>query len=242
MYDLRHFVESDLNRCISAMHQFGEGATSMEELAGRIVRHLYDFAIEPEGGERQCVLVRFYKTCAFKDLDAGLRTFAERVLGRSPESAEMKCLTLLASAGDHPEWNSRARSLGHRAIPLPDEEFLTRLPMIARLVNQFGLDLNAVIHPDPNLLADLEQRTYNAFHVAEAAGSPYIPAQVGFVVPNGIRSVVGFGGMLQEGDLFAVILFARVPVPWETAELMKLLGYKLKDEVQPFTGGNVFAM
>ena len=43
----------------------------------------------------------------------------------------------------------------------------------------------------------------------EAAGSPYIPAQEDFVQPVGIRSVLGFGGMLPGGDIFVVILFSR---------------------------------
>ena len=34
-----------------------------------------------------------------------------------------------------------------------------------------------------------------------------------------MRSVVGFGGRLPSGDIFAVILFCRVSVPSETAEL-----------------------
>jgi len=113
--------------------------------------------------------------------------------------------------------------------------------MISRLVSQFGLDVKAVIQPDPNLLADMEQKSYNAFHVAEAVGSPYIPAQKDFVVPYGIRSVLGFGGMLATGDLFALIIFAKVRIPREAADLAKSLALNVKEAVQPFAAGRIFS-
>ena len=50
--------------------------------------------------------------------------------------------------------------------------------------------MNAVIRPDPSLLADLEKKEYNTFHVPEAVGSPYIPAQNDFVIPHGVQSVL----------------------------------------------------
>ena len=98
-----------------------------------------------------------------------------------------------------------------------------------------------MIRPDPSLLADLEKKEYNAFHVPEAVGSPYIPAQNEFVIPYGVQSVLGFGGMLSTGDLFAVILFAKIHIPRETSEVAKSLAAKVKETVQPFAEGNVFS-
>jgi hypothetical protein len=213
----------------------------MEETANRIVRHLYDNLVDKKSGGKSCALVRFYKTHAYQDLDAELRGFAQGILGHAPESPSMKCLTLLATAGEKPEWNSRAASVGHKAIPLPSEKFVSQIPMISRLVNQFGLDVNAVIKPDPSLLVDLEEKACNTFHVPEAVGSPYIPAQKDFVIPHGIQSVVGFGGMLASGDLFAVILFAKVHIPRKTADLANSLALKVKEAVQPFAEGKIFA-
>jgi hypothetical protein len=146
----------------------------------------------------------------------------------------MKCLTLLATRGEKAEWNSRAKSVG-------SEKFVSQIPMISRLVSQFGLDVHAVIKPDPSLLADLEQKSYNAFHVPEAVGSPYIPAQKEFVIPFGVQSVLGFGGMLGSGDLFALILFAKVHIPRKTADLANSLALKVKEAVQPFAEGKIFA-
>ena len=61
-----------------------------------------------------------------------------------------------------------------------------------------------------------------------------------FVVPFGIKSVLGFGGVLPPGDLFAVIMFSRVPVPRETADLFRNLALSVKLAILPFSRGPVF--
>ena len=199
MDDQMRFALSDMIACEAAIRKLGEGAGSMEEVADRIVRHLYDHLVDPRSGERSCILVRFFKTHPFGELDPGLRRIALHILDRPPESPAMKCLTLLATAGVRPEWNSRKSSAGHRAIPLPGALVADRLPMLGQLIRQFGLEVGAVLDPDPALLLDLEQRTYNVFHVPEASGSPYVPAQGEFVTPFGVRSVLGFGGCCPGG-------------------------------------------
>jgi hypothetical protein len=117
---------------------------------------------------------------------------------------------------------------------------VARLPMIAQLVHQLGLDAGAVLRPDPALLVDLEQKTYNVFHVPEARGSLHVPDQDDFVVPWGVRSVVGFGGVLTSGNFFAVILFSTIPVPRATADLFRPLALSAKLAVLPFVGKTVF--
>jgi len=86
----------------------------------------------------------------------------------------------------------------------------------------------------------LQQKTYNVFHVPEAVGSPYVPEQKEFVIPFGIRSVLGFGGILPSGNFFAVILFAKVPISRETAELFKTVTLAVKLAVLPFDDGRIF--
>jgi len=97
-----------------------------------------------------------------------------------------------------------------------------------------------VVKPNPALLLNLEQRTYNVFHVPEAVGSPYVPAQEDFVIPYRIRSVLGFGGMLPTADLFAIILFSKVPISRETADLFKTLALSAKVALLPFVKDAVF--
>jgi hypothetical protein len=234
VYDMTHFTLRDMTSCETVLRTLGKGAQSLPDVARRIVHHLYEYLRDVQTGERACALVRFYKTQAFGSLDAALQHFARRVLAGEPESPAMRCLTLMATVGERPEWNATETSVGHQAIPLPSPQFVSQVPMIANLIRQFGLDIDMVLTPDPQFIMELEQKTYNVFHVQQAVGSSYIPAQQEFVIPFGIHSVLGFGGMLPSGNLFVVILFSKVPIPRETADLFKPLSLSVKLTVLPF--------
>lgn len=112
--------------------------------------------------------------------------------------------------------------------------------MISQLIVQFGLQMNDVVKPVPALMLELEQQAFNVFYVQEATGSPFVPAQETFVVPHRIKSVLGFGGLLPDGNLFAVIMFSKVHVPREKADMFKTLSLSAKLAVLPFTEGAVF--
>ena len=240
MFDVARLPLSQLVQASAALRGVGEGATSMEACAGGVVRYLYDQLGDGED-QRACALVRFYKTHAYAGLDPDLQAFARGVLGSEPPQPSLSCLVMLATAGDQPAWNTRALSVGHRAIPLPSPEVVAEAPMIAQLISQFGLETRELLEPDPDLLTDMAQKTYNVFHVAKALGSPYVPAQEDFVVPNGIESVVGFGGLFPSGELFAVILFSKVPIPRDTAARFTTLALSVKLAALPFASGPVFA-
>ena len=185
----------------------------MEQAANKIIRHLYDQMTDQVAGGRSFALVRFYKTHPYGYLGEGLREFARGILGSAPESEEMNCLTMFATAGDKLEWNSRGNSSGHRAIPLASTDMVAQIPMTWQLLSQFGVNVNSVLKTDPALIAEMESKSYGTFHVAEAAGSPYIPAQDDFVLPNGIKSVLDFGGVLGPGHLSPPSCFQRPPLP-----------------------------
>jgi hypothetical protein len=240
MHDLERFGVSDIAACGAELRRIGTMADSMEDAADGFVRYLYDNLVEGTRGARACALVRFFKTHAYRDLDPGARDFARLVLGREPERAT-QCLTLLGTAGDESEWNSRAASAGHRAIPLTSEAVVDRFPMISQLIHQLGIRDDLFSNPDPGLLIESESRNITVFHVAEAVGSPHVPAQEEFVVRSGIRSVLGFGGVLPSGSLYVTILFSRVPISRETAGLFKTLAISIKMAVLPFDGVKVFA-
>ncbi len=99
--------------------------------------------------------------------------------------------------------------------------------MIAQLIEQLGMDVEHLLQTDTTLLPDAEGRTYNIFYVERAKGSPYIPAQADFVVPFGIESVVGFGGILR-GEMFAVVLFSRVPITPAAANRFRNIALEVK--------------
>jgi len=241
MFDVARFPLSQMVECSAALRALGDGAASMEESAANIVRYLYEHLGDGEGTERACALVRFYKTHPYGDLDPDLQAWARDILTDRAAWPAMSCLVMLATVGERPEWNSRSQSAGHRAIPLPSPEVIAEAPMIYQLISQFGLDTRALLEPDPDILMDLAQKTYNVFHVATARGSPYVPAQDDFVLPFGIESVLGFGGLFPRGELFAVILFSRVAIPRETANRFKTLALSVKLATLPFAHGPVFA-
>ena len=51
-----------------------------------------------------------------------------------------------------------------------------------------------------------------------------------------VQSVLGFGGILISGALFAIILFSKTHIPRETAERFKTLAPNVKQAVLPFVG------
>jgi hypothetical protein len=242
--DLSKFGLGEMLRCSLDIRRVGVHQASMEATAQRLSRYFYDDLVTHEG-DRACALVRFYKTHAFAGLPDDLRRFAKRSLRMTESPVDitdsMRCLTLLATVGDEPSWNERHLSKGHQAIPLPSPQIVQRAPMIAQLIHEFGLALSDVLEPSDEVIRKLEGKSYGVFHVEEALGSPYIPAQAQFVERYGIRSVVGFGGALDGGDLFAVVLFTRTLISAEMADRFRTLALDVKGTLVPFDATRVFA-
>lgn len=217
MYDLANFTKDDMRHCAIKLRNMDERSPSMEETANRIVRYLYENLIDPRTGQSACALVRFFKTHPYGDLNPELQEAAQAILKNRSIIRATKCLTLLATAGDEKYWNDRRDSTGHQAIPLIDEDFVYRAPMILQLIQQFGLEVSAIVDTAPTLITKVSHKAFNVFYVPDAVGSPHIPAQAQFVIPYKVQSVLGFGGMLPSGNLFAVILFSKVPISSATA-------------------------
>ena len=226
--DLTDFTVGAMLRAGIAVRQIVRGVDSMEEAATRIVHYLYDNCIDPATGQRSCALVRFYKTHRYGALEPALQRFAHDQLGDVIPDDDMRCLVLLASAGDEPGWNSRQASTGHRAIPLPTADIVRRAPMIARLIEELGLDIQSVVSGKSAGAPSGEPRNYEVFHVEQARGSPHIPAQEDFVLRYGIMSVIGFGGLVRSGELYTVILFSRATIPAASAARFRTIALDVR--------------
>jgi hypothetical protein len=238
--DLTSFELDEMTRCGAGIRAAADGAPSMERAAGSIVRYFYD-ELAGADGARACALVRCYKTHAFGMLPDDLKRYARRVYGTmafSPPDAAMKGLTRVATIGDEPEWNDRRASKGHQAIPLPTPHVVERAPMIAQLIRELGLDIAHVVQPGAGIVHGAGT-AHGIFHVERAAGSPYVPAQ-DFVERYAIRSVLGFGGALGPSDLFAIILFARVPIPYAVADQFRPLAAEVARVFDAFADTAVF--
>lgn len=238
-YDLTTFGLGEMLKCSPRLRETATDAPTFELAAQRVCRFLYDELRDAEG-ERQCALVRCYKTNAFGLLEPELQDFARTLMGFRQPWATMKCLTLMATVGQTAAWNSRHQSRGHRAIPLPSPEVVAKAPMISRLIKEFGIELSSVVQPSAGIVRELAGKRHGVFHVEDAVGSPYIPAQQEFVVRFGIRSVLGFGGLLTNGDLFAVILFATVQVSQGSADRFRTLALDVKSGLSRYNDTNTF--
>jgi hypothetical protein len=227
--NLEAFDLAETLRCSNALRRLLVKATSIESAASAACKFLFNELVDAEG-KRACALVRCYKVHDFGMLPPDLQQFARAQLptGETP-SPHLRCLTLMATTGDEIAWNDRKRSHGHQAIAMPTEAVVERAPMIAQLFRALGVDLRAAIAPAA-IVRDLAGRSYGVFYVPDAKGSEYIPAQ-DFVKRHKIRTVLGFGGSLLTGDLFAIVMFTKIHVREESADRFKSLALDVKSHL-----------
>jgi len=118
---------------------------------------------------------------------------------------------------------------------------MTGIPIISRRLTQFGIDVGSVMRPGPVLVVDMSGKTYNTFYIPEAVGSSYIPTPDDFVIPNGIKSALGFDGVLSSGEPFVVIMFSKPGIPADVINKFSAIGASVKEAMEPFVGNKVFA-
>ena len=87
----------------------------------------------------------------------------------------------------------------------------------------------------------MSQTTYNVFLIPEAYVSRHVPDQKDFVIPFNVQSVIGFGGILPSGNLFAIIMFSKVKVSRQTADMFRSLALSVKIAILPFDHGVIFS-
>ena len=240
--DLEHLRFANAVTLGQAVRRCNAHATHQDEVAGRVVDYFYESFRDPLTGLHSCALVRCFQTHPFAGLPRETQEFALRLNPASASIEGLRCLALLASRGEEPEWNSVADSVNHRAIPLPDAAMIEQAPMISRLLEQMGLEARNIVEPHTlALMSESQYRNFGVFHVETAPGSEYLPSQQTFIEQYGIRSVVGMGGLLPSGELFALILFARVVISPEVAALFRTIALSVKLAFLPFAANEVFA-
>lgn len=242
MYDLSKFTLQDMSEIGDALQRLELKANNIEELSNLMVQYFFENLIDKRSGEKSCALVRFFMTYPYSSLDLEARQLVGKMLHGQPIPPEMKCLSLMATAGVRPEWNSAKDSKDHRVLPLQSEDMLRKNIMVHQFIEQMGMNVANVLSPDPKLAAELEGRIFNAYYVPDAIGSPYIPAQEDFVAPYKIKSALGFGGMLPTGNLFALLIFSKTKVPLNTADLFKNIALHVRMAVLPFISEKIFVI
>jgi PAS domain S-box-containing protein len=238
MFDLAAFGLTDSIDLGISLRKLGTDAHSIEQVAHQIIQRLHTFLLDGPTGQPACVLARLFKTHRYSRLGHALQEQVRGSTGGRAESLDCRCLTLLATAGATDDWNDPVRSRGHRVIPLLTADGIQGAPMLTQLFSQFGLGLTSVIDPNVPLILRQDETTFQVFHVPDALGSPYIPAQKDFVEPFGVRSVLGFGAPLSTGEVFAIILFTRTRVSPEVAELFRPIALNVKVALLPHEGAD----
>jgi hypothetical protein len=240
MYDITLFTPKDIAKCSLVLRQFGRNSASMEASSEKIVKYIYQHFCDSQTGENSCVLVRLFKTHPYGELEDSLQQSARRLMNGKSPAADMKCWTLLATAGIEPQWNSRHTAVKNTAIPLVSTEVVAKMPAISETIRQFGLDIPTVLGIERERFLQLEPAVLNIFHVSEAKGSPFIPEQDSLIIPYGVKSVLAFGGLLESGSLFTVVIFLKVKIPPSTAELFKNLALSVKTALSLFDKKDIF--
>lgn len=198
----------------AAVRKLARASGSIEELAMSMTALLYESLTTDPGQHKACALVRFFRTVDYQHLEPRLQEKVTKLSGqRKPDD---RCLTLFGTAGLEESWNRREGSVGHAAIPLLSPVMVAESPMISRLLTQLGIEISSLFvanRAEKLKFTDPQDRDYNIFYVPDAQVSPFIPSKAEFVQPYAIRTVIGFGSLLPDGDLYAVILFFRVLIP-----------------------------
>ncbi|MBX3237610.1 MAG: hypothetical protein KF814_15800 [Nitrospiraceae bacterium] len=242
MYDVANFSLADMVRVTGVLRRLGLAAASMEETAVRIVRHLQEQLLDTDEQRPACPLVQCFTTQPFAALPEADREAAKSRIVEGTLSPCTLCWTLLASAGDLPEWNDRLHARQAPVAAITDEEFPVSFPLFAPLLAQFGLGTAAPQQKDLHILLDPQERTFGVFHVPDATASPYLHStQLQLANRYGIRSVVGFGGLLPSLNAFVLALFTRVPLSKPQIEMFRTIALAAKLAFLPFDGGPVFS-
>jgi hypothetical protein len=225
-YRLNAFSLDEMLICGADIRQFGRDSVCVEEAAEKIVRYLYRSFVTGDS-ERAFSLVRLYKTLRFDELDDELKRYA---MSNFTNFQGARFLALMASAGQMAAWNDRRNNKAHRLLAISDRESLnTKLPMISQLLSQLEIEPESCEYSQAaRYLMEPTQRRFNVFYIPEASTCEIIHDQA-MMRDFGVRTILGFGGMLNRSSAFCVEMFANVFVPKECAELFNPLTLSTKN-------------
>ncbi len=198
-----------LNPVLNDLKAKTAGCRTMDETAQRTTRHLF------ESFKDEIVLARMFATVPYGKLPAANQAFVAKLAKAQNITALLDentaILSLVGTSGHQPAWNDRRKSDGHVGIPLASADFVDRIPMVSRLLDEVGLGLDWLSRGDTNIVVRASGRISGVFFVPDAAtatddkGRKIISAQE-FVKAHGVRSVFGVAGAYAIGGTFVVLI------------------------------------
>jgi hypothetical protein len=210
-----------------------DGATTMEEAAAQMVRYLRR-AFRTTHGRSAFVLGRFFNTAPWEDLPDDLRDALRPATG---DPVGVRSVVLLASDGEEPAWGDRRLSPGLPSALLVSVEDAARHPLVTALARELAIDVETFVHGPGD--RQVNRRDLGVFHIPDATDATRVPHQ-SFVAEQGIRSVVGFGGLQPSGNIFALALYARVSLDAEAAAMLPIIAASVKLALLPFVTEPMF--
>jgi hypothetical protein len=231
---LWHDIEPEVSR-----------ADRLENAAQALTRRLF------ESFPGSVALARGFVTIPLETLPAANQTFVRTLATRADVIAALKpttpVLSLIASYGTQDAWCDRRRSEGHVGIPLVSAAFVDGIPMVSRLLQQLGMQLDWLERGDTAIVAKVLGSSTGVFFVREASqetdrqGRKVIAAQ-DFVSQHHIRSVFGFGGSYFGGAIVIFVLFCTRPIDRTVAQRFAPLANLFKAATTSLAGPtSVFA-
>ncbi len=214
--------------------------TSLEAAAQELTRILHSsFVIE--GEKNPFVLVRFFKSCSYRELPVNIKKYIHDKELKENLSEDNKYLTLLGSYGELDNWMERKLSVNYKAFPIHDEHMLAKFPMLSAVFEEIGLKLPHIKETDKSILIQDYHKQYGLFCVENAEGSKLIPKQEEFVKPYSVRSVFGFGGIYSTSNVYAVLIFSRERLNKKDARIFLSLNPAIKQTTLAHEiTGNIF--
>lgn len=220
------------------------GSTSLEAAARVYTRLVYEALRE------SIVLLRVFATVPARDLPAANRAFVASLAEKAGHQLhdDTLVLSLLATMGVEPAWCDRHRSMSHVGIPLVSGEFVTQIPMISRLLQQLGIELDWFERNDTAIVGRTFGFQSGVFYVEDATtavdqqGRNIITAQE-FVRNYGVRTVFGVGGGYVGTPVYTTIItFCRDHVEQSQAEEFRTHIDRFKAETEALARqGRIFA-
>ncbi|MFQ5709913.1 MAG: hypothetical protein ACE5HO_20855 [bacterium] len=196
------------------------------------------------------VVARIFLTVPFGDLPKSNKEFVQNLTNSAgaADTLTTACpvLSLIGTHGQEADWCDRRKSKGHVGIPLISADFVGAIPMISRLLKEFGVPLDFLDSHDPDVLIETIGKKTGLFFVEDAAkatdaqGRKIIAAQ-DFVSDHNVKSVFGIGGAYDNGRLFVIVVFCRDAFSRTTAEDFLTLATLFQSQTNGLaSSGNIF--
>jgi hypothetical protein len=215
------------------------GAEFLETAAQAVTRKLFETFSD------SVALARAFVTVPLEWLPESNQSFVRALATRSGVISSLgpttSVLSLIGTYGTEDAWCDRKRSEGHVGIPLVSAAFVDGIPMVSRLLQQLGMELDWLEQRDTDIMSKVLGSSSGVFFVANAAeetdrrGRKVIASQE-FVSRHGIRSVFGFGGAYFGGSIVTFILFCTTPIERSVAQRFAPLANLFKAATVPLAG------